>query len=755
MKKTALLALGLLFVVGTAWAQRVVNLRGEDIRNIGDASAASFTLDGDTIVAWPDSVGALTNVASDVTLTGTGTVGDPLAVAAAIVSGAASGTTAYQPADPITYSWITDPPTLFDGSYLSLDDVPSEFTPEAHQHDYTAITNAPWLTEYIQSIVAAGGDATLNVATNGTEVTYTVEVTFLDWVENTDPAYLAALTNLFEGAGISITGTGRSRTISSTITQYTDSDAIAATAGVYLPIDATADAAEKLVSADGLTWLVMDNSGTGTLYWVTEGVNTNTIVKTASSVNYNGPDGPWDFYFSDNLTIEYEGSDAAYQADDLWYVVDTQKWIAESIDNDEYIFRSWESGTTENELDMPQTLASTIGNATGTITINYAPETNSVAITTADALAAAIAALNLGTMAQEDAGDYVKTNHVGNIDWTGADIRIADALHTDSPVTLKDLNDGLQAFATDILYGSTTAHPVIAGSASMVDAVPAAQTYAVLINANNTDFDAGTWYYTNKVDFVRPGKYFGRFWATRSGGSGVTARMRLVYTNVVTEAFGVIDESAAEPISDTGLRSYRISASVLESISSTGDDIYFGIGMTFRKTGGGNSTVTIYMGDPYDTHLETPGLGKPEGFVSQADLDAADQALRDEIYPAITNVITAATNVLAAVAHTGAYADLTGTPTLPGPGATDLGTGTNLVVTGATVAYYAAPTNAYTIAVDAGAPRYTYALEIMGTNAATMGTGLTLRGEWTPTGTNAVVIVPSTGTVWRVYGRAL
>jgi hypothetical protein len=30
-----------------------------------------------------------------------------------------------------------------------------------------------------------------------------------------------------------------------------------------------------------------------------------------------------------------------------------------------------------------------------------------------------------------------------------------------------------------------------------------------------------------------------------------------------------------------------------------------------------------------------------------------------------------------------------------------------------------------------------------------------LRGAWTVTGTNVVAIVPSTGTLWRVYGRGL
>jgi hypothetical protein len=86
------------------------------------------------------------------------------------------------------------------------------------------------------------------------------------------------------------------------------------------------------------------------------------------------------------------------------------------------------------------------------------------------------------------------------------------------------------------------------------------------------------------------------------------------------------------------------------------------------------------------------------------------------------------------------------------PGCTDLGVGTNLVITGATYSYIAAPTNAYVITVSNTAPRATYDIEILGASSYTLDTGLLLRGAWTPTATNLVVIAPNTGTVWRVYG---
>jgi len=95
-------------------------------------------------------------------------------------------------------------------------------------------------------------------------------------------------------------------------------------------------------------------------------------------------------------------------------------------------------------------------------------------------------------------------------------------------------------------------------------------------------------------------------------------------------------------------------------------------------------------------------------------------------------------------------------PELPAAGCTKL-TGTNLVISGETYHYYAAPSAHYTLSVSNAAPRYAYSLEIVGTNgwSCTLLSGLYLRGSWTPTGTNVVVVAPGTGTVWNVFGRGL
>jgi hypothetical protein len=69
-----------------------------------------------------------------------------------------------------------------------------------------------------QAIVAAGQRVSVVAVTNGATVTYTVTAAdqtqdLSGYVPAIDAAFLAAITNLTEGANISITGTGRSRTI--------------------------------------------------------------------------------------------------------------------------------------------------------------------------------------------------------------------------------------------------------------------------------------------------------------------------------------------------------------------------------------------------------------------------------------------------------------------------------------------------------------------------------------------------------------
>jgi hypothetical protein len=93
---------------------------------------------------------------------------------------------------------------------------------------------------------------------------------------------------------------------------------------------------------------------------------------------------------------------------------------------------------------------------------------------------------------------------------------------------------------------------------------------------------------------------------------------------------------------------------------------------------------------------------------------------------------------------------------LPVAGCTDLGTATAVALTGATIAYRAAPSGTYTVSVAAAANRMCcYVIDIYGSSACTLAAGLNLLGTWTPAETNQLGIYPGTNGTWNVLGRSL
>jgi len=80
----------------------------------------------------------------------------------------------------------------------------------------------------LQPNAVSGTDTVGTVVSNGQVTTVGALTPWTDYVPLTDPAYTNALTNVTAGAGISVTGSGRTREIASTITQYTDAGAVAA-----------------------------------------------------------------------------------------------------------------------------------------------------------------------------------------------------------------------------------------------------------------------------------------------------------------------------------------------------------------------------------------------------------------------------------------------------------------------------------------------------------------------------------------------
>ena len=206
-------------------------------------------------------------------------------------------------------------------------------------------------------------------------------------------------------------------------------------------------------------------------------------------------------------------------------------------------------------------------------------------------------------------GNIIATN---SVNLTNASVTVADATAEQNPVPLAQLNELLSDFSQKTLYGVTNAHPFIAGAGSLwsTNISGSAWTNIQTHAAASTNF-AGTFWNTNCYDTVRAGNYIGRFFAVAAGGGTKYAYIELVYSDDNGTTTNVIDTSAQVPIGTT-LTSYRLTVDNPTEIPAPTalTNICLGISYYTVRTGvGASGSVTTYGGEPYDAHLETPGLG--------------------------------------------------------------------------------------------------------------------------------------------------
>lgn len=88
-------------------------------------------------------------------------------------------------------------------------------------------------------------------------------------------------------------------------------------------------------------------------------------------------------------------------------------------------------------------------------------------------------------------------------------------------------------------------------------------------------------------------------------------------------------------------------------------------------------------------------------------------------------------------------------------GCTDLGSATNLIVTGNTGAFLAYPAADYGVSVAAGSIFDGFSLTINSTNIPTYASNIYTQNAWTATARNILSFVPYTNGLWNVYGRGL
>jgi len=264
-------------------------------------------------------------------------------------------------------------------------------------------------------------------------------------------------------------------------------------------------------------------------------------------------------------------------------------------------------------LKIGTVIADTV-NVTNTITLRNVsrtdwPDTNSIYTNLSIRIDGVTNGAALGETAVQRAGD---TNV---IDLSGANhILIPASTYSNSPVTRQELNDGLESASILTLFGATNAHPVIAGFNSLVTEVPATQ-WSITTNLVAGTNVIGTFWLTNTTARIRNGTYIGRFYAVKnSGNSTVNGYMSLVYSDDNGATTNVIDTSAQSGAFGTSLASYRLVTDNPSDI--TNSTLYLGVTYFLVRSGGTAATVTTYGGDPYDTHLETPGIGNAVGYIT-------------------------------------------------------------------------------------------------------------------------------------------
>ena len=169
------------------------------------------------------------------------------------------------------------------------------------------------------------------------------------------------------------------------------------------------------------------------------------------------------------------------------------------------------------------------------------------------------------------------------------------------------VREQLSALALRTFYGSTNAHPTIAGAASLSDTVPATIWTNVSTHAAIGTNLVGTYWSTNPIFRIPQGQFFGRPFIIGAGGGTKAVRMQLVCstnggvsTNVLATS---VDVAAPTSISSVRITMSYTGAAIEETNTYLGVRYY-----TIRSTaGGGSGTVTTYGGGIYDTSLETPG----------------------------------------------------------------------------------------------------------------------------------------------------
>lgn len=240
--------------------------------------------------------------------------------------------------------------------------------------------------------------------------------------------------------------------------------------------------------------------------------------------------------------------------------------------------------------------------------------------------------------------NYTLTNDTRQLAWTGADIRIADSVYSNSPVTRNELFNAIDSASVLTLFGDTNAHDTLSGS-RLTRETPTA--WAITNELTDGTNIVGTFWLTNSTDRIRAGNYIGRFYSSKTGTKTARGQIELLYSD---------DDGATTNVVDTSALSTEIGSGIASSLLTVNNDnditnsaLWLGVRYSIVQSGGGaDCDVITYGGNPYDTHLATPGIGTITGYVTDDELTAVDVRVGaiESNYVVSVNTLTGAVELI-------------------------------------------------------------------------------------------------------------
>ena len=189
---------------------------------------------------------------------------------------------------------------------------------------------------------------------------------------------------------------------------------------------------------------------------------------------------------------------------------------------------------------------------------------------------------------------------------------VADALAPNQPVSREQLDAIAASFSSIDIYGSTNSHPVISGANSFLTNQVSVWSTTIVISASApvTQLIRTVYSAIPITNGIVAGNYQNRIFSSiDNNGTGTSGYLydRLVMSDGITTNY--IAAGISTPFYPTTIPGYaELTMNLLTNVPVIVTNKYLGVEQYFVKTAGSTtSSVTLYGGGEYNSHLSYPG----------------------------------------------------------------------------------------------------------------------------------------------------